>query len=209
VESPRPLPHWVTRPTESDDQESREIYALAGLALYMAQVLEYGLSHCLVLLDITRVIEAKQRFGDYEQYEKYLDTLEEGNFKRTLGALVEPINSTGVPIPEGLKDNLVECLTIGNRLAHRFFREHATDFFRPEGRTVMAQELVQMRALFEATDQQLEPIVVSLQAALGVSEEAENEFVAMMEEGVSESEIRSYLREKHKHKGVRAKRGET
>jgi hypothetical protein len=157
-----------------------------------------------VLIDIARVIEGKQRFIDYAQFEKYVDTLEERNFERTLGGLIKAIKSTNIQIPEGLKDNLIKSLTSRNRLAYRFFREHATNFLHPEGRSVMAQELVQMRALFEATDQQLEPIAVSLRTAVGVTEDATNEVFAMMQKGVPESEIRASIRKEHTHKRVRA-----
>ena len=202
---PRSLPDWVTQPTKVDDQEIREIYALAGLAMYMAQVLEHGLCGCLMLFDLIQVRQAKRRFLNYAHYENYVDTLEEQHFERTFGALVKGIKSSGIAVPQRLDDKLVESLTARNRLFHRFFRDHATDFVRSEGRAAMAHELKNMRVLFEETDQQLNAIATSLQTALGVSEDATNEFRAMMEKGVSDSEIRSYLREKYKHMGVRAK----
>ena len=174
--------------------------------MYMAQVLEHGLCNCLLLLDITQVMQAKRRFLNYAHYENYVDTLEEQNFERTFGALIKAIKSSGIAVPQGLNDKLVESLTMRNRLAHRFFREHATNFLRPEGRAVMAHELKDMRVLFKETDQQLEATVVSLKTALGVGEDATNEVLATMQKGVSEVEIRALIREKHKHKGVPAKR---
>jgi len=169
---PRSLPDWVTQPTKVGEQEIREIYALAGLAIYMAQVLEHGVCNCLLLLNVIHVMQAKRRFLNYAHYENYVDTLEEQHFKRTFGSLIKAIKSSGIAVPQRLDDKLVESLTARNRLVHRFFRDHATDFVRSEGRAAMAHELKQMRVLFEETDQQLDTIAKSLLTVLGVNEYA-------------------------------------
>ncbi len=45
---------WVTEPEDQDSRETREVYALAGLALYCAQCLEHEIVNVLALSAMLR-----------------------------------------------------------------------------------------------------------------------------------------------------------
>jgi hypothetical protein len=191
------LGRLVSPAANERDLEIREIFSLTGVALYMAQVLEHGLSNWLVLLSLGQRRKAKKRFHGYIEVEKYIDDLEGHNFKRTLGMLIKAVKSSGVDVPETLGEILERSLDARNDIAHHFFRRHASDFLQPEGRSRMAKELKEIRILFERADQELDAIVKTLGSAIGVNESDVEKFSRMMQRGVSESDIRAYIRKKH------------
>jgi hypothetical protein len=62
-----------------DDEQTRDVYAHYGLAMYLAQNLEHGIVNALVIL----------RLPEKERYTRQdIDQLMEGSFQKTLGALL-------------------------------------------------------------------------------------------------------------------------
>src|ERR1700686_2813702 len=80
---------WLTVAEDRDNQETREVYALAGLALYMAQVLEHGIVNSLV--GIRRIEWLKSKPPGAESLNLQIDRLWEDNFRLTLGQLIRSI----------------------------------------------------------------------------------------------------------------------
>ncbi len=181
---PSSLPDWVTEATDVEDHEAREIYALAGLALYLAQVLEHGIVNCLVGVEML----GANRSGAAQRLEREIDQLWEDNFRLTLGKLVHRINSN-VECADDLRINLEKSIEARNCLAHRFFREHAADFLTPEGRRLMADELKAMRDLFSSSDRQLDPIAYRLWKIVGITPELVERIVQLMRAGASDEDI--------------------
>jgi hypothetical protein len=70
-----------------------------------------------------------------------------------------------------LLDDLKAALETRNRLAHRFFREHDSNFMSISGREVMLAELIVARDEFEQVDARLEPVLDRFFASTGVDRE--------------------------------------
>jgi hypothetical protein len=181
-------PDWVKEASGREDEEVREIYALAGLALYLAQVLEHGIVNCLAGLELMRV----GRSG-IKRVNEEVDQLWDDNFRLTLGRLVDRINSR-ISISPELKGNLEKSIEVRNALVHRFFREHSTNLITAEGRRFMARMLEEMRDQFSFTTQQLDLISDDLWKALGVTPDMIDRIVKLAESGMSDDEIDRLLK---------------
>jgi hypothetical protein len=128
-----------------DDEQTRDVYAHYGLAMYLAQTLEHGIVNALVIL----------RLPEKDKYTRQdIDEFMEGRFQKTLGALLKHLKSE-VELPSDLEPTLTEALNRRNYLAHHYFREKAECFVTRSGRDQMLQELQNDQQLFEIADEQL------------------------------------------------------
>ena len=98
-----------------DDEQTRDVYAHYGLAMYLAQTLEHGIVNALVIL----------RLPEKDKYTRQdIDEFMEGRFQKTLGALLKHLKSE-VELPSDLEPTLTEALNRRNYLAHHYFRGKA------------------------------------------------------------------------------------
>lgn len=143
-----------------DDEQTRDVYAHYGLAMYLAQIFEHGIVNALVIL----------RLPEKEKYTRQdIDEFMEGRFQKTLGALLKHLKSE-IVLPPDLESVLTEALNRRNYLAHHYFRERAEKFVTRNGRAEMLQELQIDQQLFEKADEQLERTLVPLRVTHGVTD---------------------------------------
>lgn len=83
-------PDWLTVAEDRDDQESREVYALAGLALYIAQALDHGIDNSLVA--IRRIQWSKSKSSKISLNQE-IEQLWDDSFRLTLGQLIKAMRS--------------------------------------------------------------------------------------------------------------------
>jgi len=150
------------------DEHVKEVYAHFGLAIYLAQVLEYAVFHSLVYLDL--IPQKVERRCTREQWIKDYDSFMHRHFEKTLGRMMRSLKSV-TNIPEGLESILRKALVKRNWLAHEYFRERAVDFMNEEGRNRMIQELKEAQSLFEEADNTLENIFRPVREKYGITDE--------------------------------------
>ncbi len=186
---------WVTSPDDAEGIEIREVYALAGLALYQAQCLEHEIVNSLGLSAILPFWTTKKPKSRAE-YAAHVDQIWDGNYEHTFGQLLQSLRQSGIAIPATLDSLLRESLERRNRLVHRYFRERAFDWLNPEGRRSMAAELKSMEELFRETDQALHDITAKIRAIVGITEAKIKTIAELMEANASDEEIDRVLLEK-------------
>ncbi|MCU1428671.1 MAG: hypothetical protein JWL83_2671 [Actinomycetia bacterium] len=144
----------------SEDEQVREVYAWAGLALYYAQVVEHGL--------VNLVFFARLTDPTLPEEFKSADEFFEAQFRRVMGQTVRAVRKH-VDVDDSLDSRLAEALRLRNFIAHEFFRERIELFMYQEGRRLMLAELGQTVRHLKDLDEELETLVVALGAPYGVS----------------------------------------
>jgi hypothetical protein len=177
---------WVTEPTDTESLEVREIYALAGLALYSAQCLEHGIVNVLGVVALIRKLRKNREtdWADSAEYEKYIDNIWDDAFRKTLGSLISSLRTSPLTRLPKIEVDLNRSLDARNQLVHRYFRERAESFCTSAGRRQMAEELTVMRELFTRTDHMLEELTRPVQEALGMTQDNLDKYVELLREGV-------------------------
>jgi hypothetical protein len=183
--------NWVTEPENAEGMESREVYALAGLALYQAQCLEHEIVNTLGLAAIVQIWRTNlpKSTAELAEYRTRVDQIWDENYERTLGQLLLFLRKSGIKIPTSLDSLLRESLQVRNRLVHEYFRERATNWFDADGRGLMADELKTMQALFRNADQSLHQVTAEIRNAIGMTEEKVDLIEKLMKANASEEDI--------------------
>jgi hypothetical protein len=187
---------WVTAPDNMEGIENREVYALAGAALYQAQCLEHEIVNSLGLAAILPYWTTKRRSKSRAEYEAHVDRIWDENYERTLGQLLRSLRQSGFAIPTTLDSLLRESLEKRNYLVHSYFRERAKDWFTPEGRRSMAAELKSMQELFRKADHALHDVTSKMYSAIGVTEEKVTAIADLMLADANDEEIDKVLSKK-------------
>jgi hypothetical protein len=179
---------WITEPEDQDSRETREVYALAGLALYCAQCLEHEIVNVLALSAMLRRSLRRPPEGEEEDYEKYIDKVWDEGFQKTLGGLITSLRKSGVKVPTDLRNELARSLDARNRLVHAFFRERAELWFECYGRHTMADELKEIREQFVSADRALHALTEPLRVARGFSDRVVDRYVELRKRGIGEDQ---------------------
>ncbi len=179
---------WVTAPADAESIEIREVYALAGLALYQAQCLEHEIVNSLGLSAILPFWTEK-RPKSRAEYRAFVDQVWDENYDRTFGQLLRSLRQSGTAIPTAVDLLLRESLEKRNRLVHRYFRERANDWFNTEGRRLMASELKNMEELFRKADLALHDVAVKIRATIGITDAKITAIAELMAANASDEEI--------------------
>lgn len=149
------------RDVDDESAHTREVYALFGLAIYYAQVLEHGIVNLLTLANVMN------RQGTPRDFDEVM----ERRFRDQFAELVRRVEPF-----VGDDPNVVADLAVGvdrrNGLAHRYFRERAEHFMSWTGRRDMCAELRASAELFKDLDSRLTPVTLRLGGARGFTEEA-------------------------------------
>ncbi len=182
---------WVTEPQDIVSIETREVYANAGLALYLAQCLEHEIVNSLGVVAIVQILGKKWPVTRTEiaEYQSQVDNIWDEHFERTLGQLLKVLNKSNAKISSSLDSDLRESLETRNRLVHRYFRERAEAWFQADGRKAMAEELKAMQEQFKKTDHALHEVTSRIRNACGITEETITRVADLMRAGASEQEI--------------------
>ena len=143
-----------------DSEQTRDVYAHYGLAMYLAQCLEHGIVNALVIL----------RLPEKERYTRQdIDEFMEGKFQKTLGTLIKHLKLEVTPPPD-LELLLTEALNRRNFLAHHYFREKAEKFVTRDGRSNMPHEIQNDQQLFENADDELSKVMAPFRVTHGITD---------------------------------------
>ncbi len=161
--------------TMTEEEQNREVYAHAGLALQMAQILEHAIVSSMIVLDL--VPRSKGKVVTVDEWYQRHDAYQEMQFEKTLGRLVGAVREVAT-MNDQLVADLQQCTRKRNYLAHHFFRVQAEAFMNEPGRRKMISELNDIQALFERTIGAFEAAVQPAWARYGFTEDRREELVA-------------------------------
>lgn len=187
---------WVTMPDSAEGIEDREIFALAGAALYQAQCLEHEIINSLGLAAILPYWTTRKWPKSRAEYQTHVDKIWDENYECTLGQLLSSLRQSGIAIPTTLEALLRDSLERRNRLVHRYFRERAYDWFTSDGRSSMAAELKSMEELFSAADRALQEVTSKMSRIMGITEEKIKAIADLMAANGTDEEIDRVLSQK-------------
>ena len=131
-----------------ESQRVRDVYAHYGLAMYLAQNVERGLSMALAL-------EGQSQHMTTWDYDARLAE----NYQNTFGGLVSKFIASPIGLSSGLSDRLKRASLQRNDLAHQYFWDRAIQFASSDGQLEMIAELKQIQDEFTALDDELGLIV--------------------------------------------------
>ncbi|WP_317229249.1 hypothetical protein [Clavibacter sp. MX14-G9D] len=123
----------------------RQMYAVYGLAMYQAQVMEASVKNALV--------GAQLADGQFQSLDD-LDAASATHFKGMLGRLIGQLKPF-FEDDDSLRERLHLALTIRNGLTHHFFWDHAVDATSWSGREAMMHECQNATALFAEIERDL------------------------------------------------------
>lgn len=146
---------------DPESEQIREVYALFGLAMYLAQCLERGLAMLLAVF-------AEEELMTVWDYDARLAE----SFQSTFGAIVAKFAELAGPEHVRLTDQLARAVDDRNDLAHHYFWDRATQFCSSEGRAQMITELNGMMFRFEYLDEELAGLTREYTKRKGISAEA-------------------------------------
>jgi len=146
---------------DPESEQIRELYALYGLAMNVAQNLERELAMLLAVFDSAGLMTA----WDY-------DARLAENFDSTFGTLATRFQDLSKLQYEELNARLSKAVGDRNDLAHHYFWDRAVQFNSSNGRAQMIAELDAMRERFEALDEELTALARECAGRRGMSAEA-------------------------------------
>jgi hypothetical protein len=160
------LPGSIWPADNEDDVQIREVYARYGLAMYQAQVLEHGMVNAVI---IVRMMPTLHGHPNRSAWEDAFDRAYDVEFAKTFGNMLRALASLNPP--EELLERLRSAKSERDRLAHRFFREHAEDLLSRSGRTKMIAECEDAIKMFSAIDANLEEHIRPQRERHGITNE--------------------------------------
>ncbi|MEV7755804.1 hypothetical protein [Streptomyces griseofuscus] len=147
----RHQPTWREEPDPEPEDEydndtnHKTVYALFGLAIYKANVLEHTLVNTLAM---ARIITAE------EQGERLIRDPWAQGFKDMMGKLIRRAEPYVSAYPE-VVDELTNSLNRRNFLVHHFWRERIQEMITESSRAKMCADLKADCGLFTQTDERL------------------------------------------------------
>ena len=162
---------------EFDPDQTREVYARFGLAIYQAQCLERQLAI---------ILATKYGPGPANATREELDDVLERLFSKSLGRLVSDVTKLSA-LSCDEERQLREALVKRNWLAHGYFWDRAAEFLTESGRAAMIEELREIAEQFERLDDLFTKRTVDWANSVGVSQEMLNEQLERLlkDQGVS------------------------
>ena len=142
-------------------EQSRDVYAHAGLALYWAQCFEMSLENFLVI---------HARLSDHSITLVELESYEEDVQRKTLGELLQEVRQRA-SFDSSAEKAIGDALQKRNYLAHRFFKDRAVDFLSADGKSRMVSELQDLQQCFQIADTVASAIAQATGKLLGVRDE--------------------------------------
>jgi hypothetical protein len=157
--------------TEDDlhSMHIKETYAHFGRAVHGAQLLEDAIVTSAVFLQIWRRRGTKIDGN-------FVETLYEAGLEKTLGKMIEMLKGI-VDLSSEVENKLKDACITRNFLVHRYFRSHAVDFMKSEGRDQMIAELDMYHDVFEEVRQEIDRLGTPIVKRLGLTQEKIDEIV--------------------------------
>lgn len=163
----------MTDQEESD--QTRDVYAHFGLALYLAQCLEQSIFQHLLFVDhFPRALAAHKT---HEEWIGAFDAYEARELGQTLGKLIRRWKEVGQPT-DVIEGKLKEALNYRNWLAHGYFADRATSFVTPQGREGMLDELRSMQAIFRDAAELIDEATRPIAQRFGLTEDVIEKLVS-------------------------------
>ena len=144
-----------------DHKQVKHIYAVAGLALYLAQSFEMSLQQVIICVE-------KFSHGNIATPEEY-DLFDEKCSKMTLGNLLCETRKV-ISVEKSTDELLNEALKKRNFLVHHFFQDYSLDFIDADGRKKMLSKLLNDINLFKIADASIDCMNRLFLKALGVTD---------------------------------------
>ncbi|MEC0173361.1 hypothetical protein P4H83_00585 [Paenibacillus favisporus] len=140
------------------EQQSKELFAYFGLAVYYSQALEQQLTNLLMLMKLSK--------GEVPSEEE-LTELYRRKLSSSLGQLVNEIRHH-FPFTEEETLLLKEVWKQRNYIVHDYFKERIKETFTPDGRARMIRELTAFRDQAQELEQKLQRYTNELYVKLGL-----------------------------------------
>ena len=150
---------------EIDPEQTREVFARFGLAMYQAQRLERQLAI---------ILATKYGPGPFKVGRTEFDSILENLFSKSFGQLVSTITKLSA-LSQDEGEQLRKALENRNWLAHRYFWERAADFLTESGRDSMINELHETAEQFDRLDELFTGKTVEWANSVGISQEMLNQ----------------------------------
>jgi hypothetical protein len=144
-----------------DDDQSREMYAGYGVAMYYAQVLERALANAISMAQTTST-----EFGTLADF----DAAMRSDSSATVDTLLRRLEAFVADDVELVAD-LERALDLRTEFAHDFFWRHVVDADSREGRERMIAASVAAKDRFWSVTERLEPVLRRFLESLGISPE--------------------------------------
>lgn len=155
-----------------DDEEFKEVYAHAGLALYLAQCFEMAMQNFIVLYHLA----TNKRISRAE-----LDAVDDQTKRKTMRSLLAKVRKR-CRFDPGSTEVIERALVERDYLAHHYFKEMSDLFFSSSGRQKMIDRLLEMQRTFQIADTAMEAVNRALADSVGITQEViERELKALYE----------------------------
>lgn len=164
-----------------DEEQTKQVYAYFGLAVYFAQVLE---QHAINMIALKLMIEHKITESDEidKLWNKY-----EGS-KKTFGALINEINQL-YKISDNHKAQLKEFLNKRNFIAHDYFKFNVDIFYNENGKFRMVKDFIAFREQAKEIDGILTTYFEEYQKIAGITPERLEKLSAELKVKSAELEV--------------------
>jgi hypothetical protein len=165
----------VTEQEESD--QTRDVYAHFGLAVYLAQCLEQSIFLHLMFVD-----HFPQAIGKHKSRGEWItafDSFESRELSQTLGKLVRRLKEAGQPT-DTIRNLLEDALRKRNWLVHGYFADRATRFLNEPGRSSMIEELQAAQAVFRNAAREIDEVTRPIARKYGLTDEVWKEMMDQM-----------------------------
>lgn len=144
-----------------DSDQSKELFAYFGLAVYYSQALEQQLANLLMLIKLSQ--------GNVPSEEDFTQ-LYQRKLSSSLGQLVREIQHY-FPFSEEETVQLKEVWKQRNYIVHDYFKERIHETFSPAGRSRMIRELTAFKEQAQALEQKLQGYSREMYVKLGLDGE--------------------------------------
>jgi hypothetical protein len=165
----------VTDQEESD--QTRDVYAHFGLAVYLAQCLEQSIFLHLMFVD--HFPKAISKHWSREEWAAAFDSFESRELSQTLGKLIRRLKEAGQPT-ESIRTRLEDALRKRNWLVHGYFSDRATHFFSERGRSSMIEELQAAQAVFRHAAHEIDSVTRPIAHKYGLTDHVWDEMMKQM-----------------------------
>ena len=149
-----------------DDADAKELFAHFGLAIHVANILEYGMLHALFILEMLPQV---QDFKSTEAWGLAHDEFFEKGFKDTYGDLLKRLERTKKVSAEMML-MLSRAKDTRNFLVHHFQRESSDLIFSSNGRAAVIDECIAAVGLFDDADKRLYAELAPIRKKLGLDD---------------------------------------
>ncbi|MFE6157090.1 hypothetical protein [Streptomyces sp. NPDC057889] len=186
-------PTWREEPEADDEYDNgtdhKTLYALFGLAIYKANVLEHSLVNALAL---TKLVTAR------EQGEQLMRDPWAQGFKDMMGKLIKRVEAHTSAYPE-VGNDLTRSLRRRNDLVHNFWRERIQETITEASRAKLCADLKTDCQLFTQTDERFSERVLSpIMAKIGVTpEDVEAQYLKERREAMARYETEAFTAEEN------------